>query len=85
MKYEIGNVINSTDNKIPSSKLLFDLKYGDIIIGTCQILIENIFLQFELQGDKGNFSFRPNNESQNSEAVFNRNCLGVNGGMNYEK
>ena len=75
MKYEIGNVINSTDNKIPSSEFLFDIKYDGLVIGTCQIWIENIFLQLELQGYKGIFTFRPNNGSQ--ETVVNRNYLGV--------
>ena len=44
-------------------------------MGTCLIWIENIFLQLELQGDRGIFTFRPNNGSQ--ETVFNRNYLGV--------
>ena len=85
MKYEIVNVVNLTNSKLPSSKLLFDIKYGDMVVGSCQLSIENIFLQFKLEGDKGNFSFTPNDghqrECADSEAVIS-NHLDVSEGIN---
>ena len=82
MNYEIVKVVNKTKSGFPSPiKFSFDLKFGDVIIGTCQMLIENILLQFELIDGQGNrFTFNPNNkqshdvESLNSE---NGNCFGV--------
>ena len=85
MKYEIVNVVNLTNSKLPSSKLLFDIKYGDMVVGSCQLSIENIFLHFKLEGDKGNFSFNPNDGSQrycaDSEVVIG-NHLDGNEGIN---
>ena len=56
-------------------------------MGTCQISIENIFLQFELVDDQGNhFSFQPNigNEKENvdSEDIINTNHSSVDEEIN---
>ena len=83
MKYEIGNFIQLTNNGLTSPfRLSFDVKNHETLIGTCQMSIENIFLQFELVDDQGNyFSFQPNigNVKENfvSENVIDKNHLSV--------
>ena len=66
MNYKIGNVVNLTNNGSASPmSLSFDVKNGEQMIGTCQMSIENIFLQLELVDDQGNqFSFQPNIENE---------------------
>ena len=69
MKYEIGNFVQLTNNGLTSPfRLSFDVKYDETLIGTCQISMENIFLQLKLADGQGNhFSFQPNigNEKEN--------------------
>ena len=42
--------------------ILFELKNGDKVIGTCQLRMDNILLQVEIIDGCGNFTFKPNKE-----------------------
>ena len=83
MNCGIVNAVNLITNGSTSEiKLSFDVKNEDVIIGTCKIFIRNVFVEFELNSDKGNFSFQPSNENQkecfDSENVINSNHLSFN-------
>ena len=83
MNCEIVNVVNLIANGSTSEiKLSFDVKNKDVSIGTCEISIENVFVEFELKSDKGKFLFQPSNENQkecfDSENVINSSHLSFN-------
>ena len=88
MKYEIGNFVQLANNGLTSPfRLSFNVKKNETLIGTCQMSIENIFLQFELVDDQGNhFSFQPNfgkeMEDFDSENVIDKNHWSVDEEMN---
>ena len=70
MNCEIVKVANLIANASTSEiKLSFDVKNKDVIIGTCEMSIRNVFVEFELRSDKGKFSFKPRNEMQNDYFV----------------
>ena len=83
MNCEIVNAVNLITNGSTSEiNLSFDVKNKDVIIGTCEMSIENVFMEFELKSDKGKFSFKPNKEAQkdyfDSENVDNSKGAKVN-------
>ena len=83
MKYKIGNVVNLTNNGLASPMTLsFDVRNEGKLIGTCEMTIENIFLQLKLVDDQGNhFSFQPSigkeMENFDSENVIDKNHWSV--------